>query len=243
MQKKYFINLLFLLFLILHITGCTIKNELELIQNPKLGIVNTQEIGNNLYEKLYVRTSNEKFVQIKNNVILPNEIIKAPFIINNLLNHHINKDWKYSCIHRPVGILGASSYLCLYDTNNDLKFDKYEFKPYSNNFISNDKDSSENKYENLIENVPYTYEVKVLDNFTVEESFKYIALYQGKNKNKIKISYREYLNNMARPSFTQDIEYELEENASTIIGFKGLRIEVLKATNFDITYKVIKDYN
>jgi hypothetical protein len=48
---------------------------------------------------------------------------------------------------------------------------------------------------------------------------------------------------MARPAFNQDIDYELNNDANTIIGFKGLRIEVLKATNMDITYKVIKDYN
>jgi hypothetical protein len=48
---------------------------------------------------------------------------------------------------------------------------------------------------------------------------------------------------MARPSFTQDIDYELNKDGSTIIGFKGLRIEVIKATNIDITYKVVKDYN
>ena len=48
---------------------------------------------------------------------------------------------------------------------------------------------------------------------------------------------------MARPAFTQDIEYELDKDGKTLIGFKGLRIEVEKATNLDITYKIIKDYN
>jgi len=47
---------------------------------------------------------------------------------------------------------------------------------------------------------------------------------------------------MSRPSFTQDIDYELNKNGNTIIGFKGLRIEILKATNIDITYRVIQDY-
>lgn len=47
---------------------------------------------------------------------------------------------------------------------------------------------------------------------------------------------------MLRPAFTQDIEYELNKNNTTIIGFKGLRIEVIKATNLDITYKIIQDY-
>ena len=75
-----------------------------------------------------------------------------------------------------------------------------------------------------------------------EDSFKYIALYQGKIGDKIKISFREFYNNNARPAFTQDIEYELELNKNTIIGFKGLRIEVLSASNVDIKYKVVEDY-
>ena len=76
-----------------------------------------------------------------------------------------------------------------------------------------------------------------------QDSFKYQALYQGKIGNKIKISFREFSNDMSRPAFTQDIEYELEGNKPTIIGFKGLRIEVIKASNQNITYSVIKDYN
>lgn len=75
------------------------------------------------------------------------------------------------------------------------------------------------------------------------KTFKYQALYQGKVENKIKISFREFKDDMARPAFTQDIEYELEGNKPTIIGFKGLRIEVKKLTNLNITYSVIKDYN
>ena len=75
------------------------------------------------------------------------------------------------------------------------------------------------------------------------DSFKYEALYQGKIGNKIKISFREFIDDMVRPSFTQDIDYELEKDGTAIIGFKGLRIQVLQATNLNITYKVIKDYN
>ncbi|MGZ5207947.1 MAG: hypothetical protein ACXWB0_02925 [Sulfuricurvum sp.] len=79
--------------------------------------------------------------------------------------------------------------------------------------------------------------------YTVD-SFKYEALYQGRIDNKIKISFREFKDDMARPAFTQDIDYELDnKNGEAIVGFKGLRIKILKATNMDITYSVIQDYN
>jgi hypothetical protein len=63
-------------------------------------------------------------------------------------------------------------------------------------------------------------------------------LYNGKSKDTIKITYREYMNDMARPAFYQDLNYDLAE--SKIIGFKGTQIEIIKATNSDIQYKVIK---
>gem|GEM_PF-3766695 len=97
---------------------------------------------------------------------------------------------------------------------------------------------SKNREVNI---TPIKYTVKQQMLFK-EDAFKYIVLYQGKIGNNIKISFREFKENMSRPAFTQDIDYELNKNGSTIIGFKGLRIEVLGSTNLDITYKIIQDY-
>lgn len=65
-------------------------------------------------------------------------------------------------------------------------------------------------------------------------------LYNGKINNILKFSYREFFNDMARPAFTQDLQYDLSE--SKIIGFRGLRIEVITATNTNIEYKVISQF-
>lgn len=59
-------------------------------------------------------------------------------------------------------------------------------------------------------------------------------LYNGKAGNTIKISYREYKDDLARPAFTQDLIYDLAE--SKIIGFQGMQIEVLNATNEYINF-------
>jgi len=63
-------------------------------------------------------------------------------------------------------------------------------------------------------------------------------LYNGKSKDTIKITYREYINDMARPAFYQDLNYDLNE--SNVIGFRGTQIEIIAATNSDIKFKVIK---
>ena len=67
-------------------------------------------------------------------------------------------------------------------------------------------------------------------------NFKQELIYNGKSNNVVKISYREFVNDLARPSFTQEIVYDLTE--SNIIGFKGMTIEVIEATNTSIKYKI-----
>jgi hypothetical protein len=70
--------------------------------------------------------------------------------------------------------------------------------------------------------------------------FKQQFIYNGKSGNSIKFTYREFSCNIARPSFTQDLTYDLSEGNT--IGFKGMRIDVSKATNVNISYKIIKPF-
>ncbi|PKV43633.1 hypothetical protein CLU92_0948 [Janthinobacterium sp. 61] len=63
-------------------------------------------------------------------------------------------------------------------------------------------------------------------------------IYTGVSKNVISLVYREYQNDLARPAFSQDLKYDLGEGR--VIGFKGARFEVLKATNLGLTFKTLK---
>jgi hypothetical protein len=74
-----------------------------------------------------------------------------------------------------------------------------------------------------------------------ELSFKQEFIYNGKVGNSIKFIYREFSDDFARPSFTQEVQYDLNE--SSVVGFKGLKIEVLSATNTLIKYKVISYFS
>jgi len=89
-----------------------------------------------------------------------------------------------------------------------------------------------------------TYE-KIDYQSTLEDSkvknYSRQLFYNGKAANTLKFTYREFVDDMARPAFTQDLQYDLSE--SNIIGFDGLRVEVIKATNTNITYKILSDFN
>lgn len=73
------------------------------------------------------------------------------------------------------------------------------------------------------------------------DAFQQTLIYSGRVGSKINIGYREFSNNLARPAFNNDVEYDLTE--SRIIGYKGARLEVLEATNESITYRVLRNFN
>ncbi|PPK60240.1 hypothetical protein B0F89_12626 [Malaciobacter marinus] len=81
-------------------------------------------------------------------------------------------------------------------------------------------------------------EIKSYSKF-LDGSFKYQLIYSGRDGNNIKIAYREFLNDMARAAFYQNLTYNLNE--STIIRYKNIKIKVLEATNESIKYIVLEE--
>ncbi|ABM04775.1 hypothetical protein Ping_3076 [Psychromonas ingrahamii 37] len=71
-------------------------------------------------------------------------------------------------------------------------------------------------------------------------SFQQALIYSGRVGNQINIGYREFSNNSPRPAFNNDVEYDL--SSSNIIGYKGASIEVIKADNSSITYRLIRNF-
>jgi hypothetical protein len=71
-------------------------------------------------------------------------------------------------------------------------------------------------------------------------SFQQTLIYSGRIGDRITLGYREFSNNMARPAYNNDVEYDLNE--SKIVGYKGARVEIIEATNQEITYKVMSNF-
>lgn len=67
-------------------------------------------------------------------------------------------------------------------------------------------------------------------------SIKQELIYNGKSRDTIRMSYLEYVDDMARPSFFQELTYDLSE--SRLIAFRDIRMEVLEATNIGIRFVV-----
>jgi hypothetical protein len=74
-----------------------------------------------------------------------------------------------------------------------------------------------------------------------QNSFQQTLIYSGRVGDKINVGYREFSSNLARPAFNNDVEYDLSD--SSTIGYKGALLEVLKATNSSITFKLLANFN
>ena len=72
-------------------------------------------------------------------------------------------------------------------------------------------------------------------------SLQQTLIYSGKVGSQIRVGYREFSDNLARPAFSNDVIYDL--NDSKIIAYKGAALEILEATNQFIKYRVLKNFN
>lgn len=70
------------------------------------------------------------------------------------------------------------------------------------------------------------------------DSFRRELIYSGVSQGTVSIEYREFINDMARPAFSQTLRYDLAEG--DVIGFRGARFQILDATNIDIRFKVTR---
>jgi hypothetical protein len=92
--------------------------------------------------------------------------------------------------------------------------------------------------ELLSENIP-KINVNIIDTQQFSESsFKRELVYSGKSGNTITILYREYMNDMARPAFSQELKYDLSD--SKTIGYKNAKFEVVDADNMSIHFKTLE---
>lgn len=65
-------------------------------------------------------------------------------------------------------------------------------------------------------------------------------LYSGKSDSIIYLSYREFVGDVARPAFTQDLTFDI--NSDSVVGARGALLKILNVSNTSITYEVISTF-
>ncbi len=88
------------------------------------------------------------------------------------------------------------------------------------------------------------------NNLIIEKKYFYLSqpnvkqqlIYNGRVGDYVKFLYREVSEGKyLRPFFTQEVQYDLNEGKT--IGFRGTRIEIIEASNREITYVVTKHFD
>ena len=66
-------------------------------------------------------------------------------------------------------------------------------------------------------------------------------IYSGMIYNTVRIAYREFVDDMARPAFSQELTYNLDKSRSIV--FRTIELEIIEATNSYLSFKILDDGN
>ena len=73
-----------------------------------------------------------------------------------------------------------------------------------------------------------------------DRAFQQHLIYNGMVGDTIRVGYREFSPSLARPAFSNEVEYDLAH--SNVIAYKDARLEVLDATETSLTYRVLSGF-
>lgn len=200
--------------------------SMQIVNTPEVGEVGTAEIGETMISKVSKMTypAIELKTTIQDGQISSIGSVLVPTGIHPLVWDL--PEGRYFSNGQAEWLGGKSKNEGIFVPNNP----QYPAKVYHFNDIGNFF-----KYGVAVQCSPTTYSEYRAG------SFKRELIYNGQANKAISITYREFSGDMARPAFNQDLKYDLNDGA--VIGFRGARFEVIKATNTEIKFRTISPLN
>ncbi|GAA0745433.1 hypothetical protein [Gaetbulibacter jejuensis] len=194
--------------------------ELNQIRNSEIGVTLTSKEIGFMYDAIEIT----KAFEIKYDNLLEN-IEEGQIFINEYSTKNYNLYSNHYNLNYGIAIAKEGNSTLIFTINNSDGIYQTSFSQSGINFIEPNDEIEFN----------YT-KVKAKK----KDYFKQEFIYNGRIANSLKFIYREYINDYARPAFSQDIQYDLSE--SNIIGFQGLRIKIINASNTNIEYMVLDHF-
>ena len=213
------------------------ETKAQLVELPKIGEIFTIEIGESLTSKFH-KIETPAIEVLESYTFKTSNLGKELFVTieaGKFVSH--GKD-DSGIFYKP---LNGKTYISTKEKNKGTEMSG------SGVYVSNGSSDVTEYYVLTKDGRPLNYEapnIKIKKYFSEkisEESFKKELVYTGVSKNIITVLYREYNEGVARPAFTQELKYDLGEGK--VVGFKGARFEVIKATNTGLTYKATSHLN
>jgi hypothetical protein len=116
---------------------------------------------------------------------------------------------------------------CVADTNGDGRFDQA---------------STMNAYGMLVNRRDIEPAAYRASDRSIQDGFKYELIYQGLDDGTLRIAYREFRDNLARPAFSQDLTYTLSPEGETEVRFRDVIMAVHSANNSQVDYTLIRGF-
>ena len=119
---------------------------------------------------------------------------------------------------------------CVIDTDSDGRFDRVSF-----NDVAGAKD--------IIPPVPYhrgPVSMGVDPRFGEGDNFKRVYVFTGVSGSTLTVSYREFVNDLARPAFTEALSIPLGANFPQRVSLKSHVFEILGVDGLGVHYRVIQ---
>jgi hypothetical protein len=112
---------------------------------------------------------------------------------------------------------------CLYDDNGDGTFDRY-----GGNEVQGGKRLT----------TPMPYKPSEFINPT-SDALKQTVIFLGSTKDSLRLSYREFINDMARPAFTEEYTFPLSTTFPQTISFKSVKLSVTSIDGEGLHYSIV----
>jgi hypothetical protein len=201
-------------------------DDQKVLTAPSVGQANTVSAGEPVWtvERVPVRETVTRRIELSKKIKIGN-------LMKGLIT--IPQDSEMAEQQSPSGVVACTKLNmafgrnkpCLFDKDGDGSFEAVSFKT--------DKDP-----EPLSEAVPYQ-RIAVSEHAFVGDRFKSVISYLGSNGTSLSLSYREFLNDMARPAFTEEMTVPLEKTYPQDVRVKGVTIRVSKISGLGLDYSII----
>lgn len=215
------------------------KKELQLVHQPTIDKDTTVELGQTLVSKSFI----QKIPAISINKSIEHTANHGGFPIPMTVSSGHLTRWGYN----DLGIYYKATNFSATNSNSGYGSKPIVISTIGGLVVPNEKTSasiifrySESTGRTYINEMETPIFIEVIEDAVIPHinSFQKELIYTGVSRNTITLVYREYINDFARPAFTQELKYDLADG--DIIGFKGARFQIIKATNIGIQYKVLK---
>ncbi len=198
-----------------------ISQDLRTLVVPPKGELKTASVGSTVYERSQYRAFPS--YRIASAVVAKILFAQVDLPAGTELLQIDSKTKLKACAATSIGAFRLGEYNgCLMDDDGDGKFDR----------VAGNEVQGGKKLPVPVEYSPSEY----ID--TAPGSLKQVLIYLGSTRDTLRLSYREFVNDMARPAFTEEYTFPLEATFPQVIAFKDVKLTVTKIDGAGLHYSV-----